>query len=425
MSADIVQAQYEQLEQLATRFAAAAETQQALLQRVNQRVDVLRQGGWQGKGVAAFLREMDGEVGPAVGRLIDGLDRADDTMRVIVQTLKMAEQEAARLFQGENLYHILPFDPILMVGPDGSTISMPGGQVPPRIYVINGINNDGSGNVALQEYLLAYRLDESQVVVLPGIYSTDLAGKWDRVQMPHFEGSTLEGTNFDNKYLSPLNWLTDKVAGLVNSTTGLAADGANLVTDGFKNTISAGAVFTNSVIGAGQTLNEYLTGGSTETYIIEQAIRQDLLANPLAPNQDAIIMAHSGGSATGANSVINMSGLMIPRTDGTVSPLQFEGLVTLGSPVFNRDAASRLTRVVEIRHEGDFIGWPVARSDERRSIIHDLIDRNWHANQEHTIRGNYPGLLAPHTKSYFDKSSTELRDILNDHFGLGMSPKPL
>ena len=57
MSASIVQAQYEQLEQIAARFATAAETQQALFQRVNQRVDALRQGGWQGKGVAAFLEK--------------------------------------------------------------------------------------------------------------------------------------------------------------------------------------------------------------------------------------------------------------------------------------------------------------------------------------------------------------------------------
>ena len=103
MSADIVQAQYEQLEQIAARFAAAAETQQALLQRVNQRVDVLRQGGWQGKGVAAFLREMDGEVGPAEQRLIDSLMTASDATRQISMTVRQAEVEAASLFQSGGL----------------------------------------------------------------------------------------------------------------------------------------------------------------------------------------------------------------------------------------------------------------------------------------------------------------------------------
>jgi len=99
MSADIVQAQYEQLEQIAARFAAAAETQQVLLQRVNQRVDVLRQGGWQGKGVAAFLREMDGEVGPAQDRLIDALHTAGQTTTAISMAIREAEAYAASAFQ--------------------------------------------------------------------------------------------------------------------------------------------------------------------------------------------------------------------------------------------------------------------------------------------------------------------------------------
>lgn len=99
MSADIVQAQYEQLEQIAARFAAAAETQQALLQRVNQRVDVLRQGGWQGKGVAAFLREMDGEVGPAGQRLVGALQEGSRYTGLIAVIVRQAEMEAASLFQ--------------------------------------------------------------------------------------------------------------------------------------------------------------------------------------------------------------------------------------------------------------------------------------------------------------------------------------
>lgn len=99
MCADIVQAQYEQLEQIAARFAAAAETQQALLQRVNQRVDVLRQGSWRGKGVAAFLQEMDGEVGPAVGRLIDGLHEASQCTDLMAITMRQAEIDAASLFK--------------------------------------------------------------------------------------------------------------------------------------------------------------------------------------------------------------------------------------------------------------------------------------------------------------------------------------
>lgn len=98
MSAPIVRAQYEQLEQIAARFAAAAEQQQALQERVNRQVEVLRSGSWQGKGVAAFLREMDGEVKPAEKRLIESLRQAGAATQMMSSTMNEAERLAAQLF---------------------------------------------------------------------------------------------------------------------------------------------------------------------------------------------------------------------------------------------------------------------------------------------------------------------------------------
>lgn len=101
MSAPIVQAQYDQLEQIAARFAAAAEQQQALLERVNRQVEVLRSGSWQGKGVAAFLREMDGEVGSASLRFFSALSQASQTTLQLSQLLRQAEENAGNLFKTE------------------------------------------------------------------------------------------------------------------------------------------------------------------------------------------------------------------------------------------------------------------------------------------------------------------------------------
>ncbi len=137
MSADIVQAQYEQLEQLAARFATAAETQQALLQRVHQRVDVLRQGGWQGKGVAAFLQEMDGEVGPAVGRLIGATEQAAQTTQKIAAFIRSVDLDASQPFQSKDdrdhvvtiprpIFPSAPLQPdISEDGPSKPTVSAP------------------------------------------------------------------------------------------------------------------------------------------------------------------------------------------------------------------------------------------------------------------------------------------------------------
>ena len=99
MSASVVQARYEELEQLAARFAAAAEQQQALQERINRQVEVLRSGGWQGRGVAAFLQEMDGEVGPAQQRLIGALDSGSRSTMQILQTVRQAEDDASQLFR--------------------------------------------------------------------------------------------------------------------------------------------------------------------------------------------------------------------------------------------------------------------------------------------------------------------------------------
>jgi WXG100 family type VII secretion target len=101
MSAPIVQARYEELEQIAARFAAAAEQQQALQERVSRQVEVLRSGGWQGRGVAAFLREMDGEVGPASVRLTESLTRAADVTLQVNSVMRLSEEEAARPFRDD------------------------------------------------------------------------------------------------------------------------------------------------------------------------------------------------------------------------------------------------------------------------------------------------------------------------------------
>lgn len=100
MSTPIVQAQYEQLEQIAARFAAAAEQQQALQKRVNRQVEVLRSGSWQGRGVAAFLGEMDGEVRPAGQKMCAALRHATQITQQIVNVLRAADADASLLFRG-------------------------------------------------------------------------------------------------------------------------------------------------------------------------------------------------------------------------------------------------------------------------------------------------------------------------------------
>lgn len=101
MSVDVIQAEYEQLADIANRFGQQAEASSEMINRLQQRVAQLQQGGWIGAGVDAFSREMEGEVFPALQRLTGALEQARDTTNNIKDVLKTSEDEAARLFDGQ------------------------------------------------------------------------------------------------------------------------------------------------------------------------------------------------------------------------------------------------------------------------------------------------------------------------------------
>lgn len=99
MAADIIQANYEQLETIASLFQKQADLIQQLTQRVNRAADALQEEGWQGEGIDAFAREMDGDVFPALKRLEQALTEAQQVTLQVSATVKSAEEEAERLFR--------------------------------------------------------------------------------------------------------------------------------------------------------------------------------------------------------------------------------------------------------------------------------------------------------------------------------------
>ncbi len=97
--ADEVRASYDELEQVANRFARAQNEVQHLLQNVRSSMQPLEAGGWIGKGSDAFFSEMRGEVLPAVTRLQQAMAEAGATTRTIVQVMQQADEEAAAPFR--------------------------------------------------------------------------------------------------------------------------------------------------------------------------------------------------------------------------------------------------------------------------------------------------------------------------------------
>jgi WXG100 family type VII secretion target len=98
MSAPVVQSRYPDLDAISARFAQQGAQVQTLTQRVGQHAEVLR-SGWEGRGKAAFLAEMDGEVTPALLRLVAALVQAGEVTAQIRLLILAAEEEAAAPFR--------------------------------------------------------------------------------------------------------------------------------------------------------------------------------------------------------------------------------------------------------------------------------------------------------------------------------------
>lgn len=97
--ADEIRAEYEQLEQVASRFMNQSHTIQQMLQKVKSSMSKLENGGWMGEGSQAFFSEMHGLVLPASQRLQQALDEASRATKEIAQTIHQAEEAASSPFR--------------------------------------------------------------------------------------------------------------------------------------------------------------------------------------------------------------------------------------------------------------------------------------------------------------------------------------
>lgn len=98
MSASIIQVDYQQLAQIAQRLAQQAAVSGDLRQQFRNAYEPLADGGWQGRGVAAFTSEMQRVIFPALERLTGLLEDGSATTLAIAELLRAAESEAAGLF---------------------------------------------------------------------------------------------------------------------------------------------------------------------------------------------------------------------------------------------------------------------------------------------------------------------------------------
>lgn len=98
IAAEIIQANYEELEQLAKRFGQKAESNAAMYMRLQRSMDQLVNGSWVGEAATSFFMEMDRDVIPAVQRLINALEQA--------QTVTLESSRGLRLLKNRRPIHL-------------------------------------------------------------------------------------------------------------------------------------------------------------------------------------------------------------------------------------------------------------------------------------------------------------------------------
>ena len=76
MSAPKIRTDHDVLAAIAQRFDTEANDTRQTLQKLKSQMEVLQGGDWIGKGAQAFYREMNGDVLPALQRLINALEAA-------------------------------------------------------------------------------------------------------------------------------------------------------------------------------------------------------------------------------------------------------------------------------------------------------------------------------------------------------------
>lgn len=99
MSAKVIQVQYEQLQEIARRFEAQAETSQEMHQNIRQHVDSLSNQGWVGEGASAFFGEMEDDIFPALRRLTEAFEESIVVTSRISEIFRTAEEEAVHQFR--------------------------------------------------------------------------------------------------------------------------------------------------------------------------------------------------------------------------------------------------------------------------------------------------------------------------------------
>lgn len=91
---DIIQVDYQKLEDIARLFAQQTEECIQLSQRIKEPLKALQNSGWEGSAAKAFLTEVNEDIFPTMKRLSDSLFEGERMTMQIAKILQDADEEA-------------------------------------------------------------------------------------------------------------------------------------------------------------------------------------------------------------------------------------------------------------------------------------------------------------------------------------------
>ena len=108
MPANLFRGDYDQLAQIAQRFAREHDAAQRMLTEVQRQTSVLQSGDWVGQGAQTFYAEMNSAVLPSLKRLVQALQSAQRITAQISREIKLAEDEAAAILKYDGSDKAIP-----------------------------------------------------------------------------------------------------------------------------------------------------------------------------------------------------------------------------------------------------------------------------------------------------------------------------
>lgn len=100
MANGVIQANYDQLRKIADEFNSQHQKVKQISKNLTMSTDKLRRGAWQSEASAAYYRDMDMNVLPAVQRLERAMSEAARVTHQIIRLMQMGEQEARGFLSG-------------------------------------------------------------------------------------------------------------------------------------------------------------------------------------------------------------------------------------------------------------------------------------------------------------------------------------